>query len=38
MMQETYKDINPNYRVTGDDVKSYMRMVDKDCDGRVTLN
>jgi Ca2+-binding EF-hand superfamily protein len=38
MMQETYKEINPNYRVSPEDVKSYMRMVDKDGDGRVTLN
>lgn len=37
MLQETYKDINQNYKVSQDDVKSYMRMVDKDGDGKVTL-
>lgn len=38
MLQETYKDLNQNYTVTNDDVKSYMRMVDKDGDGKVTLD
>lgn len=38
MMTETYKDINSNYKVTPEDVKSYMRMVDKDGNGRVTLD
>ena len=38
MLQETYKDINPNYSVTPDDVKSYMRLVDTDGNGKVTLD
>lgn len=29
--------MNQNYTVSKDDVKSYMRMVDKDGDGKITL-
>ncbi len=37
MIAETYKDMGNNYMPTKDDVKSYMKMVDKDGDGKVTL-
>ena len=35
MLQETYKDLGQSYTPTQDDVKSYMRMVDKDGDGKL---
>lgn len=38
MLAETYKDMGQTYKATKEDVKSYMRMVDKDGDGKVTLD
>ena len=38
MLQESYKNLRQNYSPTQDDVKSYMRMVDKDGDGKITLD
>lgn len=38
MLAETYKDMGGTYVPTKEDAKSYMRMVDKDNDGRVTLD
>ena len=38
MLTETYKDMGQhNYKPSQEDVKSYMRMVDKNSDGKITL-
>ena len=38
MLTETYKEMGQmNYKPSQEDVKSYMRMVDKNSDGKVTL-
>lgn len=38
MLEETYKEMGQlNYKPSQEDVKSYMRMVDKNSDGRVSL-
>lgn len=38
MLEETYKDMGQmNFKASPEDVRSYMRMVDKNSDGRVTL-
>lgn len=38
MLTETYKEMGQvNYKPSQDDVKSYMRMVDKNSDGKVSL-
>ena len=38
MLVETYKEMgNSDYKPTNDDVKSYMRMVDKNSDGKVSI-
>ena len=38
MLEETYKEMGQaNYKPSREDVKSYMRMVDKNSDGRVSL-
>lgn len=38
MLTETYKDMGGNYSPTKEDVRSYMRMVDKDGDGKITID
>lgn len=38
MLEETYKQAGEmNFKATQDDVKSYMRMVDKNGDGKISL-
>lgn len=38
MLEQTYKEVGQTYKPTKEDVKSYMRMVDKNSDGKVTLD
>lgn len=38
MLEETYREVGQSYKPTKDDVKSYMRMVDKNSDGKVSLD
>lgn len=38
MLEETYKEVGQSYKPTKEDVKSYMRMVDKNSDGKVSLD
>jgi Ca2+-binding EF-hand superfamily protein len=38
IMEETYKEMGQNYKPTKDDVRSYMKMVDTNNDGKVSLN
>lgn len=37
IIQETYKEMGKNYQPSREDVKSYMKMVDSDGDGKITL-
>ena len=37
IIEETYKELGQNYKPSRDDVKSYMKMVDSDGDGRISL-
>ena len=36
-IQETYKEMGQQYTPTAEDIKSYMKMVDTNRDGRVSL-
>ena len=38
MLEETYKETGQVYKPTKEDVKSYMRMVDTNSDGKVSLD
>lgn len=38
MLEQTYKEVGQTYKPTKEDVKSYMRMVDKNSDGKVSLD
>ena len=38
IIQETYREMGQNYQPSKEDVKSYMKMVDADGDGKITLN
>ena len=38
IIQETYREMGQNYQPTREDVKSYMKMVDTNGDGKVSLN
>lgn len=37
ILEETYKEMGQVYKPTKEDVKSYMKMVDKDSNGQITL-
>lgn len=38
IIQETYKEMGQNYQPSKDDVRTYMKMVDSDGDGKITLS
>jgi Ca2+-binding EF-hand superfamily protein len=37
IIQETYREMGQNYQPSREDVRSYMKMVDTDGDGKITL-
>jgi Ca2+-binding EF-hand superfamily protein len=37
ILQETYREMGQNFNPSREDVQSYMRMVDSDKDGKITL-
>lgn len=37
IIEETYKEMGQNYKPSRDDVKSYMKLVDTDGDGKISL-
>ena len=38
IIQETYREMGQNYQPSKEDVRSYMKMVDTNGDGKVSLN